>query len=229
MKDMQLAILDIVKRDDINPEKIEKFLDLQFRLQDRQAEESFNIAMANFQKECPIIPKTKKVNFTSSSGKTTKYDYAPLDEIVHIIKPIMAKNGLSFSFNIEERENLNKLITVISHIDGHTKISSLPFDPIHDDTRMNLSQRRKSALSFAKRAALENALGIVTAGEDDDARRAIDQTITEDQINEINHLIKMTSTNEAQFLKFVKVSRLEELSFFEAKKAIIALKEKRSK
>ena len=228
--ELQSAIIELVKRPDIDPDRLEKFLDLQIKMEDRQAEIAFNQAMAQFQSECPIIKKTKKVNFTASSGKVTNYNYSPLDEIVHITRPIMSKLGLSFSFDIEpsSSDGTALLVTYIAHNQGYTKKFNWFYQEIHDDTRMNLSQRRKSSLSFAKRAALENALGIVTAEEDDDARRAIDRIATDEQIKEIKELATLTKTEDASLLSFLKVEKIEDLSDYEATKAIRALKIKRA-
>ena len=226
--DVQAALIELVKREDIDPSRLEHFLELQVKMEDRQNEKSFYRAMASFQGECPVIKRTKKVKFEAKSGKTTQYNYAPLDEMTEVVKPIMQKNGLSFSFDIEYTGGENLLVTTISHIDGHSKKSYLPFEKMHDDGRMNASQRRKSALSFAKRAALENALGVVTAEEDDDARRAIDKPVTDDQISEIKNISKSTDTTMQSLLKFLKVEKLEDLSEYEARRAITALKTKRT-
>lgn len=225
------ALLQIVMRKDIDPDRLEKFLDLQIKVETRQAEKDFAEAMASFQGSCPIIKKTKGVNFTSKSGSTTKYNYSPLDEIVHIIKPLLEQNGLSFSFDIQPSgdRGLCCLLTTIGHRGGHSKSFRYEFPDIHDDTRMNESQRRKSALTFAKRAGLENALGIVTTEEDDDARRAVDAPISKEQVEEIGRLMKLTDTNEKVFLKFCQCDSFSELSDYDAKKAITALKTKRAK
>lgn len=225
---MQAALLEIVQRKDIDPDRLERFLDLQIKMENRQAEQAFSEAMANFQGECPIIKKTKKVSFMASSGKETKYNYSPLDEIVHIIKPIMQKHGLSFTFNEVVEAKMTNLITTIRHKKGHSEKYDHRFPTVHDDARMNESQRMKSALSFAKRAALENALGIVTAEEDDDARRAVDNSITQGQLDEIMTITSTSTTPMKELLAYLKVKDLKDLTEYEAKKAIMALKQKRA-
>jgi hypothetical protein len=224
---MQDALMAIVQRTDIDPDRLEKFLDLQIKMENRQAELAFNNALAQFQGDCPIIQKSRKIDFEAGKGRV-KYNYSPLDEIVHIIKPILSKYGLSYSFDMKANAGTTDLLTTISHRDGFSKTFTYPFDTIHDDGRMNSSQRRKSALTYAKRGALENALGIVTAEEDDDARRAVNDPITAAQTDEIMELIKVTKSDEAKFLAFLKVKSLSELSEYEGRKAIMALKEKRA-
>jgi len=229
--EIQSAILQIVQRTDIDPERLEKFLDLQFKAEAKQAATAFQQALAGFQGDCPIIVRTKKINFTSKTGNTTKYNYSPLDEIVHVIKPILTKWGFSYTFDIKTTQDpqTNELVTKIYHSQGHSESFSYFYNNLHDDQRMNLSQRAKSAITYAKRAALENALGIVTAEDDDDARRANDNPISEAQLEEIKKLIKATKTKEADFLSFLKVESISDLTEFEAKKALHALKQKRAK
>lgn len=226
---LESAIIEIVKRKDIDPDRLEKFLNLQVRMEERQNKAEFHSSLALFQKDCPVIKRTSKVDFKSKSGSTTKYDFAPLDEIVHIIKPILSKCGLSYSFNIEKTadEKSNMLVTTIYHTSGHEKEFTYFFKPLHDDTRMNESQRAKSAVTYAKRAALENALGIVTAGEDDDARRAIDKMITTEQLETILKTSENTETAPEALLKYLKVTSLNDLTFAEANNAINMLNQKR--
>lgn len=228
-KSLQSALIEIVQRPDIDPERLEKFLDLQIKMEERQALKDFNEAMAKFQSECPIIKKTKRVDFVSSSGKRTQYDYAPLDEMVFVIKPILDKYGLSYSFNMFEMDGLQyaNLVTTIKHINGHSQSSNYHFDPIHDDNRMNLSQRRKAAITFAKREGLQSALGIVTQGEDDDARRAIDQVATEEQMEKIESLLKSTKTEKKKLYEFLHLEVGVLLSRKDADTAINALQQKR--
>jgi hypothetical protein len=220
---MQDAILAIVQRTDIDPDRLEKFLDLQIKMENRQAEQQFNEALSGFQGKCPIITKKKKVSFN-----TTKYEYAPLDEIIFVIKPFLSEFGLSYSFDIKSEAGLSTMITTIYHKAGHSKNFFYAFDALGEGT-MNQSQKRKSATTYAKRAGLENALGIVTAGEDDDALRAVDSQISKEQIDIIKDLMTKTNTLEKNFFEFLQISKLDELSGLEAKKAINALKSKRVK
>lgn len=219
---MQDALIAIVQRADIDPDRLEKFLDLQIKMENRQAEKAFSEALAGFQGECPIIAKNKHVSFG-----TTKYDYAPLDEIVSVIKPLLSKYGLSYSFDVKSEDKTTVMITTIYHREGFSKLSYYSFDALGEGS-MNQQQKRKSAVTYAKRAGLENALGLVTTGEDDDARRAIDTFISQPQLDEIKSLLLVTKSDAVKFLAYLKVEKLESLTEMEAKNAIHMLKEKRA-
>lgn len=55
-------------------------------------------ALSAFQGENPEIVQSKKVSFKDNKGGTVEYSYAPLDEILKTIRPLLAKHGLSVTF-----------------------------------------------------------------------------------------------------------------------------------
>jgi hypothetical protein len=217
---IQEALIQVVQRTDIDPDRLEKFLDLQIKMENRQAEAALNEALANFQAECPIIPKTKKAHNSN---------YAPYDEIKHIVKPIAHKYGLSWSFTVNDKSDAEKeMIVTIRHKQGAQFQSRYSFPSMDDGGKMNSSQRTKSSNSYAKRAALENALDIASTEMDDDARRAIDVGATEEQISLIKALMEQTDVTNEMFFKKYLVNSFSELSAHDAKKAILALKTRKS-
>jgi hypothetical protein len=218
-------LLEMVKRTDIDPDRLEKFMELQFKMEAKQAEREFNAALAAFQGECPIIEKSKNVSF-----KSVNYDYSPIEEIAAVVKPILQKYDLSYSFDIEEASEKDKmkLITKIRHASGHCEKTSYFFNKYHDDDRMNLSQRAKSSITFAKRAALENALGLTTA-KDADADDPPTGEATKEQLAEIKSLLFETKSDEVRFLSFIKAESVEKMTFAQAITALHALKQKRVK
>ena len=221
---IQSALIEIIQRKDIDVDKLEKFIDLQIKMEERQSKRLFNEAMTSFQGDCPTIQKTGKVKF-----KNTQYSHGELDEIIHVIRPHLKKHGLSYSFNIKKHDNESELITNISQQSGHDKDFSYFFNTLDDGgVSMNSSQKRRSALTYAKRTALENALGIVCTDDDDDARRAIDESITESQIDEINQLVNKTDTKLDDLLHYLKIDDINELSVYEGRKTINTLRQKRS-
>lgn len=219
---VQDALLKVVQRSDIDPERLEKFFDLQIKMENRQREQEFNEALSGFQGECPVIPKSKKVKFN-----TTSYEYAPLDEIVHIIKPFLSKYGLSYSFDTRSEGSTTTLITTIFHKGGHSKQYYYTFDSVGDGGQMNGQQRRKSAMTYAKRAGLENALGIVTAGEDDDARRSSETPASKIQIETIKELMPEAQVTLKMFMEKFG-SDPENLSEKTAKAAINTLRTRKA-
>lgn len=147
-------------------EVMEKLFTLQEKVKAQRAKEEFVRALAGFQAEVPVIKKTKQV--LNSDGRTIRYQYAPIDSIIEQIKRPLADNGLSFTWEIENKTGFIKATAKVTHIFGHTETSSFEI-PIDTKGYMTVPQQYASALTFAKRYALCNALGISTADEDTDA------------------------------------------------------------
>lgn len=149
-------------------ETMERLLALRATLHAEQARGAFFAALAAFQGECPIIPKTKTAQIKSERG-TFSYTYAPLDVIVRHVGPILQRHGLSYTVEtaIEEAGVLTAACTV-HHVAGHSESSTFRV-PIDKGARMNDAQKVASASTYAKRYAFCNALGILTGDEDNDA------------------------------------------------------------
>jgi hypothetical protein len=145
-------------------ETMERLLVMRRELKAEWAKEAFDRAMAVFQEVCPIIEKTSKVSFN-----TTSYSYASLDEIVRQVKGLLAKNGFSYTFDTEKTNNAITTYCKVKHQDGHMEVSKFEIT-IDTNAKMNISQRDGAASSYSKRYAFCNAFGILTGDEDTDAR-----------------------------------------------------------
>lgn len=157
-----------------------------------RAKEAFLRAMADFQGECPPIPKMKKVSMTKRDNTPgPSYSHAELDKIVDLIRPFKAKNGLSHEwkndFFLERRkvyiEKANavheidvpmiRVHCVVSHKDGHTK-SAFMEGELDDSGSKNNIQQRGSTMTYLERYSLISAMGLVTAGTDNDGHSYTD-------------------------------------------------------
>jgi hypothetical protein len=146
-------------------ETMERLFALHREVKADHAREAFVLAMAKFQSECPTIEKTKHV--LGKDGKV-RYSFAPLDAIVSQVKAILVRNGLSYSVDAEVTATDVKATCKITHSLGHSETSSFSA-PIDKEGYMTAPQKVASALTFAKRYAFTNALGILTGDEDVDA------------------------------------------------------------
>lgn len=165
-------------------ETMEKLFALREKAKAEFAKEEFVKAMAQFQKECPVIEKTKPVY---EKGSTTKvrYNYAPLDSIVSQVKVPLANNNLSYDFLTEEDNGFMKITCTVTHAVGHSKSSSFRI-PIGTEAFMTDVQKYGARVTFGKRYSFCNALGILTGDEDTDAKEEDDSKIPEDLLSEIN-------------------------------------------
>jgi hypothetical protein len=119
-------------------------------------------ALSKSQGEFKSIPKNKEV---IKRGKDKydkwfeyKYRYADLDQIVEYIKPVLEKNGITFSQSFSDDGKC--LITVVGHSSGEWFSSRCPIITEHHDM-----QKLGAAITYARRYGLSMAFGITT---DDD-------------------------------------------------------------
>ncbi len=145
-------------------ETMEKLFDLRAKVKAEQAKEAFVEALGNFQKDVPVIKKTKKVK---AKDGTLRYMYAPIDSIVEQIKKPLAENHLSYSWESSSKDKMMTVICKLTHVLGHTETSSFEI-PIGAEY-MTAPQQYAAALTFARRYTLCNVLGVSTADEDTDA------------------------------------------------------------
>lgn len=165
-------LLEIVARaamsPDVDPSKMREILAMRKELQAEKAKAEFDSAFAAFQAECPVIQKLKGVEV---SGRRM-YAYAPLEDIVTVIKPICEKHGFSFTFDTDVASEAGWVIAYcdITHKGGHQIRKQAKF-PLGGKTNlMSDTQQYSAALTFASRRVLGQAFGLVFAGEDLDGR-----------------------------------------------------------
>lgn len=160
------ALISKAIEKDVNIETMERLLAMRTQLKEEQAREAYFLALSQFQSQCPVIRKTKQVKGKDGS---VRYSYAPLDDIVRQVSDPLKDNGLSFTISTEASESAITAICTIHHVGGHSESS--PFSvPIDKDAYMNDAQKSGSALSYAKRYAFCNALGLLTSDMDDDGQ-----------------------------------------------------------
>ena len=150
----------------VTVENLEKILAFMKGVKAEQAKEAFVQAMSVFQDSCPVIKKTKKV--LNKDGRTVRYQYAPLDSIVEQIKKPLKEAGVSYRWETKNANGEITAICTVTHILGHSESSEFAV-PIDKEGFMTAPQKYASALTFAKRYSLCNALGISTGDEDTDA------------------------------------------------------------
>jgi len=147
---------------------MERLLAMRRELKAEYAKEQFDISMAVFQGECPIIQKTKD-GATTSTGKVA-YKYAPLDVIVGQTKELITKNGFSYGIKTKMEGEKVFVTCIVKHRAGHHEESSIEMEKGTKTGVMSASQVTAAALTFAKRYAFCNAFGILTGDEDTDGK-----------------------------------------------------------
>lgn len=161
-----------VQSGQIDVETVKELVALQREMKADAAQEAYVRAMAEFQAECPIIEKNKPVK--NKNGQVVYY-YAQLDTILsqktakgETVAQLIAKNGLSYTFDVSSDDKELTGTCIVTHVSGHTKRS--PFKvPIGSEQYMTDVQKFGARATYAKRNAFANAFGILTGDEDTDA------------------------------------------------------------
>lgn len=152
-----------------SPDAIEKMVDLWQMVEERKAAAAMDRALAQFQSDCPVVTKERK-------GYGGHYKYATLPTIVEQVRPLLTRHGLAFTFASRTHEENVSATCTVTHDKGGQRSSTFEC-PIDNNQKnsMSMPQRYGAAVTFAKRYALINALGILCADEDDDCFSAADK------------------------------------------------------
>jgi hypothetical protein len=147
-------------------EALERLVALARDVRADRAREAWHTAMAEFQRLCPPILKSSQADFNSSAGRV-KYRWAPLDEILRVVQPVLGPLGLSLAWTTRVQDGAVVANCRISHAMGHHEDSGELAIPLSaaDKTAANTAQRVGIAITYARRYSALAVLGI--APEDD--------------------------------------------------------------
>lgn len=198
-----LTIIDkAVMNPEIDPDKLDKLLDINIKMMDRQAEIEFNQAIARL--DFPLIPRTKK----GHNGK-----YAPYEAMHKLIHPIYKAEGFSLRFTskLSAQKGFTTYYVTVSHVGGHSEVSEKDF-PSDDSGNKNPMQAEGSSMAYAKRYLTKAVFNIVEADEDDDGIAGGSKVITDKQREDIQDLLDETGTDVARFCKdYARVQSLSDI------------------
>lgn len=123
-------------------------------------------ALAAFQAELPTVGKGNTARVEGKEGKAGySYKYADLADVTKVVLPQLAKHGLSFSSKPTIDDGRFVLIYTLRHVSGEEDGGVYPL-PVNATP-----QATGSAISYARRYALQAMTG-VAADEDDDGQAA---------------------------------------------------------
>ena len=166
---------------DVNPDSLDKLLAVQERLIDRNAKLAFDKAFIAMTPNLPLIPKEGRiiVREKTATGRrdgeeTQNTPYPKWETTGELIKPVLHEHGFGLSHRIgsviETGERRVRVTAVLRHVGGHTD-DTCYFDLAADATgSKNNNQAWASSVTYAKRHTAFAVLGLVTEGDDDDAK-----------------------------------------------------------
>lgn len=207
-----LSLLERAIDKGIDVDSLEKLVALHERLQDREAAKAFVVALAEFQNECPPIPREKPVEFVSDRGGKVRYNYATFEVVAETVRPLLYKHGLAMSFPREVVDGVEYVVFLLQHRDGHSTRTLYPAPP-GGTGLMSPAQKTAGGNTTAKRHAMINGLALATCDPDDDDIASPEdlELINEEAVRDLNDLIIETDADRKKFLAFMGVTKLSEI------------------
>ncbi|MWJ27448.1 single-stranded DNA-binding protein [Halomonas sp. ZH2S] len=204
------AIIQVIERAAMNPDvdidKMERLLQMQERVLDRQAMMAYSAAMAAMQTELPSIEEHGQGN----NGK-----YATLEDIVDTVRPIMQKHGFAVSFRIQTQERGIEITGVLMHKDGHREETGMLL-PADMSGNKNAVQAFGSSTSYGRRYVLCALLNITTRGQDDNGNQAGSiKSVTPFQAGQLQRLISQCPATTQEWFsgKYGAVVQVPQVDF----------------
>lgn len=200
-------------------EQIEKLMELERRWKADQAREAYYLALTAFKKQPITVTKDKK---------NKQYDsmYSSIGNFANTVNTAMAPFGLNARWDIDQSDDI-KVTCILSHTLGHSENVSMSGPPDESGSK-NPLQQIKSTVTYLELSTLQAVTGVVSqdANLDDDGNGAA-ETISAEQVKDLEALISEIGANKASFLKTCKIDKLENLPTKMFKGAVARLEQKR--
>ena len=165
------AIVRAASDPQIDVEKMERLLEMQFRLTERSAAQQYSEALAKCQQDLPTI-------YAAEANTHTDSHYANLAAINKAIVPIYTRHGFSLSFGTEPSDKENHIVIVcdVRHVGGHGAQHryEMPYDLSGPSGRTNktMVHGSASAITYGRRYITNMIFNLTVSTEDDDGNAA---------------------------------------------------------
>lgn len=224
------AIFQVIERAAMNPQvdidKMERLIQMQERIMERNARAAYAAALADMQPNLPVI--AERGGIKNGQGKVQS-TYALWEDINDAIKPVLAKHGFALSFRTGQEDGKIIVTGILSHRDGHSEETTMHL-PIDTSGSKNAVQAVGSSTSYGKRYTAQALLNLTSRGEDDDGHTGGDESkITLDQVGDLQAMIEDVKADRAKFLAYMKVESLAAIPVSKYKAAVDALNAKRGR
>jgi len=189
-----------------NVKALESLVTLYERMEARDAEKAFAQAFNALQSEMPRIQAKKPVHCKNGD---LKYKFAPFEEIMEQVRPLLLKHGFSVSFSMRFGDGRLTEICTLQHVGGHSKSNEFAVRIGSGPPGASESQADGAAATYAKRFALCNALNVIVEADDD--ARVEGGSVTAEQADELERRVALTNSNKAAFLKLAGAQTYREI------------------
>lgn len=167
-----VAALEAAKNPEIDANKMALLVNLATSQQDREAERRFRMSKQRALLEMPSINKRGAI-LNKNGGVQSRY--SKFEDMHRIVKPILAKHGLTISFNVNHAGQNVTVQPILAYADDEVAFEERGGEMVLavDTTgSKNATQGAGSAASYGKRHSMKAMLNIVEGDEDDDGQGA---------------------------------------------------------
>lgn len=221
------SLLEIIARvassPNVNIEAMRQLLEMQRQVVADQRKVAFTDALARLHAVLPPMDKF---------GQAKNSKYAKLEDIDAVIRPLMAVEGFSFSFDEESHsERAVTFIATLSHKEGHSEIKRLtvPIDVASKNSQgasiRPAIQDAGSTVTYARRYLIKMHLNIIEKGEDTNGEKR--EKISAEEAKDLSIGIADHNLDLPRFLLFMRVGAVEEILKSDLRKAWNAVEVKR--
>lgn len=225
------TILQIIERAASNPDvdidKMERLLQMQERIVQRDAEAAFNSAMRDCQAEMRPVS-------ADAENPQTHSKYASHGKLDKALRPIYTKHGFALSYDEGESPKTDhvRVLCYVSHTGGHSRTyhRDMPADGkgAKGGDVMTKTHAAGAAGSYGARYLLKGIFNVAIGEDDNDGNGAgaKNKTITATQLLDLLAKIEEVGADKEAFKKFLKVDNFVDLLASKYDQAIKALTDK---
>lgn len=203
-----VAMIQVIERAALNPEvdvdKMERLWLMKEKIDAKQFEIAFNVAMSKAQADMGRISADKQNNQTRS-------EYASYSAIDRALRPIYTANGFAISFDTGESPlPLHvRILCHVSHISGHSREYHVDMPADGKGAKggdvMTKTHATGSAMSYGMRYLLKMIFNVAIGEDDDDGNKAGEiQRITTDQAMQIHAQITDNDLDMGKFMGWLR-------------------------
>ncbi len=189
-----------------NISAVEKVVGLYERMELAKAERDF----AKGYLVTVVTPDVQATKPVPNNDGSVRYRFAPFEDIMAQVGPMLQKHGFTVSFSSRFQEGRIISTCTLQHIGGHKRSNDFAVRIGQGPPKATESQADGAAATYAKRFALTEALNIVVAHMDNDAR-LVGGPVTAEQAFELERRVSETNSNVQAFLKFAGANSFKEI------------------
>lgn len=223
------SLIEVISRAASDPtvdvEKMERLMALHERITARQAEAAFNAAMETCQAEMRPIS-------ADATNPQTRSKYATYAKLDRALRPIYTKHGFSLSFSDGETTKPEhvRVMGLVRHKGGfrETHWKDMPADGkgAKGGDVMTKTHAAGAAQQYGMRYLLKGIFNVAIGEDDNDGNETV-ETVSEEQIANLEALLTEVSANKASFLKWAKVASLGQIPAKNYEACVKAIEAKR--